>query len=197
AGIQGAVTVHNNPSRDTLTIDDSADSGSHPAVTISAAGVTGLAPVPINTTSFSITTLTIFGGSGNNTYAITGTPAVTGVTLNTGSGADAVNVQATSVPVTVDTLSGGVGANSPTSTRAPDPVTPRSAALGATTSTGAWATPATPPGLGGALTTHNTPAYDTVILNDNADSTNRAVTISGAGVTGLSTFPINFTNFSV
>jgi hypothetical protein len=77
------MTVHNQPAPDPVTIDDSNDSGSHASVTISSAGVTGLAPAAINLSSSSVSTLTLNGGSANNVYTITGTPATTSMTLNT------------------------------------------------------------------------------------------------------------------
>jgi hypothetical protein len=108
ADIQGAVTLFNGPSRDQLTIDDSADPADQTDVVIGDAGVTGLAPVPLNFTSFSINTLSILGGSGNNTYNVTGTPALA-LALNTGPGVDAVNVQAEAFifGLTIDSSAGG------------------------------------------------------------------------------------------
>jgi hypothetical protein len=84
-GILGAVTIFNDPSRDHVNIDDSADNGNR-NVTISTGGVTGLSPAAINFTSFSVNTLSVLGGSGNNTYTVSGRPAGTSVTLNGGAG---------------------------------------------------------------------------------------------------------------
>src|SRR5262249_55613164 len=110
AGIQAAVTIFNSPSFDQLTVDDSADGASYPGVAIGGGGITGLAPAALNFTSFSISTLTVLGGGGNNTYTTSGTPA-SAMTLSAGTGADAVNVQAEAffLGLTVDT-SAGVGA---------------------------------------------------------------------------------------
>jgi hypothetical protein len=107
ADIQGAVTLFNGPSRDQLTIDDSADAADQNNVVISDTGVTGLAPAPLNFTSFSINMLSIQGGSGNNNYTVTGTPALA-LALQTGPGVDAVNVQAEAFfRLTIDSSAGG------------------------------------------------------------------------------------------
>jgi hypothetical protein len=91
-GITAAVTIYNGPSYDRLTVDDSADGASYPNVAITGGGITGLAPAPLNFTSYSVSTLTVLGGGGNNTYTISGAPALA-LTLNPGTGADAVNIQ--------------------------------------------------------------------------------------------------------
>jgi hypothetical protein len=179
AGIGAAVTVHNGPSYDTLTIDDTADIGSHSAVMIGSGGVTGLAPSPINFTSLSVRTLTINGGKGTNTYTVAATPVQSSgsVTLNTGSGPDTVYVQANTAVLTVDTLSGDANSSS-------------NVAIG---NSGSLA------GIAAAVTIHNnTPGYDVVSINDWADSSSHsAVTVSSSGVTGLAPNPINFTSVSV
>jgi hypothetical protein len=86
-GIASPVTILNNPSRDHVNIDDSADGGNR-AVTISGGGVTGIAPGAINFTSFSVSTLSVTGGTGNDTFTLTGAPAISGVTVNGGGGAN-------------------------------------------------------------------------------------------------------------
>jgi hypothetical protein len=84
-GIFGAVTIFNSPSRDQVNIDDSADNGNR-NVTISTSAVTGLAPAAINFTPFSVSTLSVLGGSGNNTYTISGGPVSNSVNLTAGVG---------------------------------------------------------------------------------------------------------------
>ena len=102
--IAAALTIHNQPARDTLMVDDIAGPVNQPNnVVISASGITGLAPAPINFTSFSISNLSLGGGTGsNNTYNITGIPALSSMLFNTGNGGNIVNIQATSAPLTVD-----------------------------------------------------------------------------------------------
>jgi hypothetical protein len=108
--IGGALTIHNQPAYDTLLIDDSADGTNHtvPGVVISANGITGLAPAPINFTSFSISTLTVLGGTGSNSFTITGTPAAFSMALTTGAGTNTVNLQATSVTPTLTGNAAGI-----------------------------------------------------------------------------------------
>src|SRR5262249_17355906 len=135
-----------------------------------------LAPGAINFTSFSVNTLSVRGGTGNNTYTITGSPAFTSVTLDTGSGTDTVNVRATSVPLAVNTTtSPGGGAH-------------HQANVGNARRV---------PGIRGAGPILNNPSRDHVTLDDSADAGIRNVTISASGVTGLAPAALNFTSFSV
>jgi hypothetical protein len=170
AGIQAAVTVLNTPSQDQLTIDDSADPGNHPAVTVSAGGVTGLtAPVaPINFTASSVSTLTVTGGSGNNTYTVTGGPASQGTTLNTGFGTDTVNVRASAYPLTVNSASGS-GA---------DVIT-----LGDSSNTLS--------GITGALTL-NAAATDSLVLNDQGFAAARTYTVTPTAVAWSAGPPVSY-----
>jgi hypothetical protein len=167
-GIQGPVTLSNPLFYDTLTVDDSADTASHPAVAITANGITGLTPAALNFTNFSISTLTVLGGRGNNTYTVSGTPAATSVTLNTGGGADTVNVQAASAPLTVTTLSGSAAVT-----------------LGNAGSLAGLTAPV-------SLVT-NTAPLDQVVVDDSADTANRAnVVVGPGGITGLAPVALNF-----
>jgi hypothetical protein len=176
AALQGAVTVSNLRARDQLTIDDSADSTNHPSVAISASGITGLAAA-LNFTAASISTLTVKGGGGNNTYTISGTPATTSMTLDTGGGTDTVNVQAASAPLTINTTTGSGGKGN-------DQVT-----LG---NAGSLA------GLTAAVTVYNGASRDQLTIDDSADSTKHPkVAITGSGITGLTTQPLNFTAYSI
>jgi hypothetical protein len=55
-------------------------------------------------------------------------------------------------------------------------------------------------GIAAALTIHNQPAYDTLVIDDSADGashTSPAVVLSAGGITGLAPYPITFTSFSV
>jgi hypothetical protein len=176
AYIKGQVSVFNGPNGDQLTIDDSADGGNHPNVSIGAGRITGLAAA-LNFTASSISTLTVKGGSGTSTYTISGTPTHDGMTLDTGAGAATVNVQAASVPLTVDATAvpGGNGQ---------DVVTIGNA--------GSLA------GITAAVTIHNGPARDQLTIDDSADGTKHAnVAISATGITGLAPQPLNFTAFSI
>jgi hypothetical protein len=105
--ILGSVTFTNGPRFDALTVDDSAWSYNErwniQNTSISLAGVVGGS---INWTNGSVNTLTVLGGSGNNTYTVNAPQAYLGTTLNTGSGADTIDVLADSAPLTVTTTTG-------------------------------------------------------------------------------------------
>jgi hypothetical protein len=161
-GLTAAVTIYNGPSYDRLTVDDSADGASYPAVAITGGGITGLAPAPLNFTSYSVSTLTVLGGGGNNTYTVTGALALA-LTLSTGTGVDAVNVQAAAFlsGLTVDSSAGG-GA---------DVIT-----LGDAAHTLAGIT-------GPGPVTVTAAAGDALVLNDQGNSAARTYTLTATTVT--------------
>jgi hypothetical protein len=165
--IGGPVTIHNQPAFDNLTIDDSNGPVSQPNnVMISANGVTGLAPAPINFTSFSVGALTIKGGTGDNiSYTVANTPAAASMLLNTGSGPGAVAVRATSVPLSVDTPNGN-GHSSQTIT---------------VTNGGSLQ------GVQGSIAIRNLFAFDTLIVDDSTGPVSRPsnVLISRTEIAGL------------
>jgi hypothetical protein len=174
AGIISPVTFNNYPRHDALTLNDSSDSGNR-TVNVTNLSITGLSGGAINWISGSISSITVLGGAGNNSYTVNAPQTSLGMTLDTGSGADTVNILANSAPLTVDTLSGS----------------PASRSTVTVGNAGSLA------GIGAPLTIHNNPDFDTVILDDSADSSNRTATVSSGGVTGLTPKPINFTSFSV
>jgi hypothetical protein len=106
-GIQGALNIYNGPSWTHVVIDDSADSTDNPNVALSFGSLTGLSPAAIYFAGTSVNTLTIYGGSGNNTYNIGNPQGYLGDTLYTGDGDDTVNVKATAYPLTIN--GGGSG----------------------------------------------------------------------------------------
>jgi hypothetical protein len=174
------LTVYNGPSYSNLNIHDELDSYSVIA-NISSTAITGMSYAPIYTTSTSIRNLTVYGGSGNNTYTITGTPAISSFTLNTGPGGDATYLQANSVPTTITTTTGAGGAGS-------DGVfigTPAGSLSG----------------ILAAVTILNGPSFDNVFIYGGADGGNHNVTISNsgpsAGVVGLAPANIYFNSASV
>jgi hypothetical protein len=177
SGITAPVTVYNGPSFDHLLIDDSADQANHPNVVINENGITGLASAALIFTDYSINTLEVRGGGGNNTYAISDTPAIDSMTLDTGSGNDTVYVQATSVPLTVKTLTSPGGSGN-------DQVIIGSAG---------WLS-----GIYAPVTVYNGPSRDHLLIDDSADQANHPnVVINENGITGLAPAALNFSSFSI
>jgi hypothetical protein len=111
--IKGAVTVRNDIGHTALNIDDSVDTIAR-TITLATSGpvgtITGVAPAKIAYFQADISTMSVTGGSGGNTFNVADTyrsgAAVVGMTLNTGAGADTVNVQRTTVPLTINGQSG-------------------------------------------------------------------------------------------
>jgi hypothetical protein len=182
SGIQAPVTIFNGPSRDSVNINGSADAGDH-NVTFSdtgpSAGIAGLAPAEIYLNSYSVSTLSVRGGTGNNTYTVASTPAYTSVTLDTGSGIDTTNVQVTTAPLAVNTTTGAGGDGN-------DVVN-----IGSN-NTLAF--------ISRTVTILNSSSSDHININDQADAgdhPNAVITNAGAGgVTGLARAAINFTSSS-
>lgn len=79
-----------------LSVDDTADTAAR-TFTVSASGITGLSPQPINYDPNTLNGMTISAGSGGNSITVNGLPDVANpVNLNTGAGDDSVSVYATS-----------------------------------------------------------------------------------------------------
>jgi len=174
AGITGAVTINGNSAIYQVEVNDGADNTNHPNVLLTASGfaasLTGLAPAAINFQfTIGLSALSITVGNGNNTYTVSNTPNTGHVTaLNTGTGTDTVNVQATSGPLTVNTQGGGGN----------DVVN-----LGNNNSLS---------GLSGAVTL-NGPVASHVNVNDGADVISYPnVLLSATSLTGLAPAAISF-----
>ncbi len=106
--VQGPLTVKGN-GNDTLNVDDTgatiAGSG-----TLTATALTGLNMGSSGIAYGGLANLNIYLGSGGNTFLVTSTAASTSTFLNSGKGADTVNVNATTGPLTVNT-GGGTNKN--------------------------------------------------------------------------------------
>src|SRR5262249_44794071 len=115
-GQYSSVTLAPGDGTTNVTVDDSADTTAANVV-LSSSSLTGLPMGPINFGTGGINTLIFIGGSGDNSYTITSTPASQGTILNTGSGVDSITVQGTSFPLTIlgdgsnDTLVGSDAGN--------------------------------------------------------------------------------------
>lgn len=163
--ILAPVNVNNSPSFTILTIDDSADATGRTAI-LNPASITGLAPAAINWTITDIATLTINGGSGGNTFTVTGTAPGFADTLNTGTGSDTVTVQGTSNTLNVNGQNGA------------DTVTIGNAG--------------SVQGINGVVNITNAFAFTSIIVDDSADGTARTATINNTGITGLAPAAINY-----
>jgi hypothetical protein len=75
-----------------LVVDNRAAVNAAAAVTVSASSITGLAPAAVRYSSSSTDELTIFGGTSNTTYSLTGSLGGSTLSLTTGSGLDTVAV---------------------------------------------------------------------------------------------------------
>ena len=178
AGVTGGVnlTFVGGVSTD-LTVDDSADPASQTmGVSGSQLTFSGLTPSPLVTYApTALHSLTVKGGASGNTFNVTGTPgnATTNVTttLDTGTGADIVNVQATSgtngAQLIVDGQNGAdtvtIGSTAP--------------ALGGTLN-----------GIQGNVTVINGSGQSAITIDNSGDATGRTVNLttvpSGADVYG-------------
>jgi hypothetical protein len=174
-GIQGNLTVSANGAT-SLIVDDGGDTTGRTA-TMSGSRITGLAPatiswVPTSSATHGVTDLTVYGGSGGNTFTVTGTSNFYNYTLlNTGTGADYVNVEGTTGTLDVYNPAGGrdttyIGSNGSS--------------------------------LGGTVQTINGPVYaygagpTQLLVDDSGDTTGRTATLSDGSITGLAPATINW-----
>jgi hypothetical protein len=160
AGIQAALTVNGGA----LTVDDTGNSNLATG-TLTASALTGL---DLGTGSkilpVGVTSLAIGLGNGVDTFTIASTAAGTSTKVNTGTGADAVNVQAVSGPTSVNTGSGN------------DSVNVGSNAAG----TGGKLNP-----IAAALTVTGGGGTDTLNLDDTGDAAGPSGTVAPTMVTGF------------
>ena len=105
----GTINVDNALGFTDLTLDDSADTTGQTALLFNDGTngqVTGLSPATINYVNDDTSSLTVFGGSGGNTFTVDGTikqhasPVLTD--LNTGTGDDTTFVEATAADGPLD-----------------------------------------------------------------------------------------------
>jgi hypothetical protein len=107
ANLNGPITVADTGGLVGLTEDASADTIGR-TVTITDTAITGLGVDPINYDASQLSSLSVLGGSGGNTFIIQSTAALP-LNLNTGSGNDIVTMGAGGVVSGV--LDGGLGNN--------------------------------------------------------------------------------------
>ncbi|HWE39968.1 MAG TPA: hypothetical protein VG406_25680, partial [Isosphaeraceae bacterium] len=173
--IQGTVDVGPTTGSIALTVDDSADTIAR-TVTLSDTALTGLDPATINL-STSVSALMVEGGSGGNTFTVTGTPGIADVTLDTGGGVDTVTVQGTGSGglMTIDTQ-GGSSADNVT--------------LGGVSGTGAQ-------GLLMPITVQSTGGSVNLTVDDSQDGGDRSnVKLFAPQLSGLTPAAIDFSGLS-
>jgi hypothetical protein len=181
--IHGGVFV-SGTSATALTVDDGGDTTGRTATLANVpffgtflGGITGLAPaaiewIPTGSPSGDVTGLTVYGGSGGNTFTVTGTSNFsTATTLSTGTGNDTVNVENTTGTLTVNNPGGQdqvyVGSKGST--------------LGGNVQ--GIAGPVSVQGAGG----------DLLVVDDSGDITGRTATLANGSLTGLAPAPISWT----
>jgi hypothetical protein len=187
-GILGAINITDTPDFYTLTFHDENDTTGHTWTLDNddTVGLFGTASVGLSdgiaTTTYQPGDLnspfTINGGSGGNTFIVNNTTSNVETDLNTGNGADTVDVFATGT----DTLSinGQDGLDTVT--------------LGALAGTGMQ-------NLGGTINVTNTNDFTALTLDDSDDFIGQTVlmsddTVTGS-VTGLALATINYTDFDI
>jgi hypothetical protein len=183
-GIQANISIHNPSHHTDLTIDDSADPSAH-SVDIDATSVVGLVPnflyVQRSIEFDNLSHLSIWGGSGGNTFRVHDTPAPydpyfggPGFTyLASGSGRDTVYVFGTTGDLYVDGVSGldyvEVGSDAP------------------------WAGQGLLALIRGAVHVSNINGTTYLYADDSADNASRTATLSDGVLTGLAPAPIYWT----
>ena len=155
--INGALNITNSGGHTAINIDDCGDDSSSNialANTGSSASVSGAAPALITYVQNDLSTLTIIAGSHGNTFNVTDTPqanAAAQTILNTGTGADMVNVLRSTGPLFVNGQNGrdtvNVGLNNNVQS------------------------------IKGALNISNTFSFSAINLNDQADANGHTVTM--------------------
>lgn len=166
--ILGPVAVDNTGSVTNVVIDDSNDSTARTA-SLTSNGMTdtvaGLAPAAISVKAGDLGAFTVDGGSGGNTMSVSGLAATGAATLNTGTGADTTTLQ----PIA------GIGVLNVNGQAGHDTVR-----LSGNLQE-----------LAGGVNVTNG-ASTALTIDDSADLTARAVTVSAAQVSGIAPAPISF-----
>jgi uncharacterized protein (TIGR03118 family) len=106
-GIKADVDLANSYSLVNLTITDANDSIGHGGVILNSDGLLGMSPLPIQWDDDSINKLSIYGGSGGDTFFVSNTPSVdTNIYPGSDSSFNYVNVLGTTGRLNVDESAG-------------------------------------------------------------------------------------------
>jgi hypothetical protein len=152
-----------------LQVYDYADTTAR-TVNLSATQLTGLTPATIDYSNLS--TLAIEGGSGGNTFNVTGTPANAETDIYSGTGANTTTVDATGVGSTAYIYGQGSA----------DTVT-----LGNSGNT---------QNLNGSIGIGNVGGTTNLTVNDSADTTARTAILTNTQLSGLTPAPVTYYNLS-
>ena len=153
--LNGTINVTNASGLTALTVDDSADTMGQ-SLTIDNTSLTGSLVNTTVVTYADLSSLTVLGGSGGNSFTVNGSPSGITTTLNKGSGADnSVNVAGLSLGSTLDL----------TGTGGPDTVT-----IG----------PA--PAVSGKVNIDEAPGSTKLVINLSNDGVPHALVLSSNGI---------------
>jgi hypothetical protein len=179
-GILGSVRISNPFFRTDLVIDDSADWSPQRGV-LNSGGVAHLAPANILFDSNSLSHLTIYGGSGGNTFYVNDTPSTytgsgPGYTLIvSGTGIDMVDVIGTSgEPLTGGLFIDGDGGHDYVYVGSSPSATTPVAGTG------------TLVGIYGFVDVYNSSGVTSLVVDDAIDDSTHVATLNGTSLTGLS-----------
>jgi hypothetical protein len=104
--LAGMLNVTGNSGTDTLVLNDQ-NYATGQTYTLAATALTRTGWSGVVNFGTAMNDVTVNGGSGANTYVVNATGALTRTTINTGNGNDAVNVAATTRPLTINQGVGG------------------------------------------------------------------------------------------
>lgn len=170
--VRGPLHIY-SPFRDIAVTIDNTAAFNPLAVGMTPNEVIGICPSTVDFAFARLSSLTLNGGTGGNTFAVQntrGADTTRSIILNTGTGADVVNIQQTQAPITVngqrgaDTVNFGLNGNMQ--------------------------------GIQGSVTVTNSGNWSTINLNDPADELRRTVTMNVTGsigtIAGLAPGQINY-----
>ena len=175
--LNGPVSIASFSGSVALVVDDSTDPAAQTGVSISGTQITGLAPTPINYAAATLSSLVIYGGAHGNTFTVSNTGSGYTTTLNSGTAADTVYVQATTGALNIHGQNGA------------DTVM-----LGNTGTLGA--SPGNVQALSGAVTVDNASGSTALTVDDSSDATGRNVTLTNSQISGLAPANVNYANLS-
>jgi hypothetical protein len=165
SGINPSLSISDTGGSIGVHINDSGDATAR-TIGVGATSVTGLTSSAI--TLANLSSLRVDGGTGGNTFNVSGTASGVTTTLNTGTGNDTVNVHATTGGLLVNGQDGADTAN-----------------LGNAGSAQS---------IQGAVSINNAGSFTSVTVDDSADTTGRTVAVGVSAITGLTPATVNYSD---